>query len=220
VAALDLVVFDLDGTLVDTIPDIAWALAATLAEIGAPAPPVEVVTQLVGDGSRALIERALPGSGADRDLDALVARFAAHYRAHLSVASRVYPGVPEALAAARGAGLAIAVVTNKLGDLARALLADVGLAEGLLAVIGDGDGFARKPDPAAARDVVARAGTVAARTAVVGDGLPDVRTARALGAVAIAAAWGYVARDRLAAESPDAVAATPDEAMRVILGWR
>ena len=211
-------VFDLDGTLVDTAPDIATALAATLAEIGVRPPPLEVVKQLVGDGGRALIARALAREAADADPDALVPRLLEHYRAHICDGSRLYPGVIEALARLRAAGLATAVVTNKAGELARALLARLGIGDGFADVIGDGDGFPRKPDPAAALSIAGRLGTTGARTAVVGDGLPDVRLGRALGARTIAAAWGYVGAEGLGRESPDAIAATPDEAAGLILG--
>jgi phosphoglycolate phosphatase len=108
-------------------------------------------------------------------------------------------------------------VTNKAGELARALLARLGIDAGFAAVIGDGDGFPRKPDPAAALSIVTRVATTVARTAVIGDGLPDLRMARALGARAIAAAWGYVGAEGLRRESPDAIAATPDEVARLIL---
>src|SRR5439155_721314 len=140
-----------------------------------------------------------------------------HYRAHVSDRSVVYDGVPAALAALAAAGVAAAVVTNKPGDIARRLLADLALADHFRDVVGDGDGFPRKPDPAAARALVDAVGTQPGRTVVVGDGLPDVRSARALGAKAIAAGWGYVAAERLLAESPDALARTPAEAARLIL---
>lgn len=217
---VDLVLFDLDGTLADTLPDIAAALAATLDEVGVPAPPVAVVKGLVGDGSRKLIERALARASAGGDLDALLARFVAHYAAHVCVASRLYPGMREALEQASRAGIGLAVVTNKPGALARDLLDRLGLAGTFTAVIGDGDGFPRKPDPSAAQALIARAGTAAARTAMIGDGLPDVRTARAAGALAIAAGWGYVAPERLRAEAPDLVAATPAEAIAFVLDPR
>ena len=218
VANIDLVIFDLDGTLVDTAPDIAAALAATLAEVGVGAPPLEVVKQLVGDGARELIRRALALAGADGELDHLQARFLAHYGAHVSDRSRAYPGVDAALAALAAAGVTMAVVTNKPGAIARRLLADLALAQRFRDVIGDGDGFPRKPDPTAARGLIAVAGTRPDRTAVIGDGLPDVRTARAVGAKAIAAAWGYVPPERLAAESPDRLARTPEEAAQFVLG--
>ena len=84
-------------------------------------------------------------------------------------------------------------------------------------MIGDGDGFPRKPDPRAAQALIDRAGTVAARTAMIGDGLPDVRTARAVGTLSIAAGWGYGAPDLLRAESPTLLATTPAEAVSFIL---
>jgi len=216
-AATDLVIFDLDGTLVDTAPDIAAALTAAVAEVGVAAPPLDVVKQMVGDGARELIRRALARQGADGDLDELHARFLAHYSAHVSHRSVAYAGVEDALAALAARGVATAVLTNKPGGIARRLLADLALAAHFRDIVGDGDGFPRKPDPTAARALVARAGTSPARTAVIGDGLPDLRTARALGARAIAAAWGYVPPDRLAAESPDALARTPEEAARLVL---
>jgi len=216
-AAIDLVIFDLDGTLVDSAPDIADALAVALAEVGVAAPPLEVVKTLVGDGARELIRRALEQAGAAGDLDRLFARFLAHYGAHVSDRSTVYAGVEAALRALAAAGVATAVVTNKPGALARRLLGDLALTGYFRDVIGDGDGFPRKPDPAAARALVAAAGTRPERTAIVGDGLPDVRTARALGAKAIAAAWGYVPAERLAAESPDVIAATPEAAARLVI---
>jgi len=217
VANIDLVIFDLDGTLVDTVPDIAAALAATLASVGVAAPPLEAVKTMVGDGGRELIRRALARANVDGDLDALFTTFLAAYRAHVSDRSAPYPGTAGALAALRAAGVRAAVVTNKPGDIARRLLADLSLAEQFVATIGDGDGFPRKPDPAAALSLVAAAGTQPARTAVVGDGLPDVRLARALGARAIAAAWGYVAPERLAAEQPDVLARTLEEAAGAVL---
>jgi 2-phosphoglycolate phosphatase len=215
---IDLVIFDLDGTLVDTAPDIAAALAATLSDRGIAALPLPVVKEMVGDGARELIRRALARAGTEGDLDSLHARFLAHYRAHVSESSAVYPGIAEAIAALDAAGVASAVITNKPGDIARRLLQDLALADRFVAIIGDGDGFPRKPDPAAALSLIAARTTQPARTAVVGDGLPDVRLARAVGARAISAAWGYVSPDRLTAESPDALARTPDEAVRALLG--
>jgi len=217
VADVDLVIFDLDGTLVDTAPDIAGALDAALGAVGVAAPPLAVVKEMVGDGARELIRRALARAAVDGDLDSLHAAFLAHYRAHVSDRSAVYPGIAEAIAALDAAGVASAVLTNKPGDIARRLLQDLALADRFVATIGDGDGFARKPDPAAALSLIAGANTQPARTAIVGDGLPDVRMARALGARAIAATWGYVATERLAAEQPDILAATPADAAKAVL---
>jgi phosphoglycolate phosphatase len=217
VAAIDLVIFDLDGTLVDTAPDIASALGAALGAVGVAAPPLDVVKGMVGDGARELIRRALAQAGVERDLNTVHAALLAAYRAHVSDRSVAYSGVTEALDVLRRAGVTCAVITNKPGDIARRVLQDLSLADRFAAVIGDGDGFPRKPDPGAALSLIAGTGTQSTRTAVVGDGLPDIRLARLLGARAIAAAWGYVAPDLLAAEKPDALAHTPQDAARLVL---
>jgi phosphoglycolate phosphatase len=218
--AFDLVLFDLDGTLVDTLPDIAAALAATLEPAAVPVPEMGTVKELVGDGARALIRRALARAHAERDLDALYADFLAHYRAHVSDRSTVFDGVTDALAALAAAGMTVAVLTNKPGDIARRLLDDVGLGGRFRRVVGDGDGFPRKPDPTAARALIAEAQTTVTRTALVGDGLPDMRTANALGATGIAAAWGYTTAEALSAETPTLLARTPLEAARFLLDGR
>jgi phosphoglycolate phosphatase len=214
-----LVLFDLDGTLVDSAPDIARALGVALAGTGVAVPSLETVKRMVGDGARELIRRALAALPVDALREqATFERFVASYRENVCVDSQLYPGVLEGLAALRGDGAALAVVTNKPGDLARALLGTLGIAASFVAIIGDGDGFPRKPDPAAALSILARAGASPERAAVVGDGLPDIRLARALGATAVAATWGYVPAAVLADESPVFVARSFEEAVSLIRG--
>ena len=209
-----LVLFDLDGTLVDSAPDIARALGVALAGTGVPPLSLDTVKRMVGDGARELIRRALAAAPSDvaRE-EAVFGRFLASYRENVCVASRLYPGVVEGLAALRSDGAALAVVTNKPGDLARALLGTLGIAASFVAIIGDGDGFPRKPDPAAALSVLSKVGASPERAVVVGDGLPDVRLARALGATAVAATWGYVSPTALADEEPAFLARSFEEAI-------
>jgi len=206
----DLAIFDLDGTLADSVPDIARALGATLAEAGLPVPPLEMARGFVGDGAAKLIERALPRSEAGRDLGPLVARFLVHYGEHVADGTRLYPGIPALLDEIAARGMTAAVLTNKPAPLARALLAALHVADRFAAVVGDGDGFPRKPDPAAARALVAAhaVGDVT-RAVVIGDGLPDIRQAHAVPCASIAAAWGYVPAERLRAESPTHLAESP-----------
>lgn len=213
----DLVVFDLDGTLADTLADITAALNATLAEAGLRGLPPEEVVKHVGDGSAKLIERALPPEEAHRDLEELTAAFVAHYERRPSLHARLYPGVPAMLDTLAQAGVVTAVLTNKRGTVARLLLAELLPGNPLRDIIGDDDGFPRKPDPEAIRALMARAGTRPARTAVVGDGLPDMRMGRAAAAHTIAAAWGYVPRHLLAAEQPDWIADSPDAALHLLM---
>jgi phosphoglycolate phosphatase len=226
-----LVIFDLDGTLVDSVPDIAWSLNATLAEAGLPPLPVEAVGRLVGDGAAKLIEGALPPARTEPETDrptdldeqrALVARLLARYQLnyaeHLCVDTRLYPGVIDLLDALPRAGIAAAVLTNKPGALARGLLDALSIADRFDVVLGEGDGLPRKPDPGAARSIIERVGADAAGTVVLGDGLPDVRMARAVPCRAVAATWGYSAAAALRAESPTFMAISPAEAARFILG--
>jgi phosphoglycolate phosphatase len=208
----DLVIFDLDGTLVDSLPDIAAALNLTLSEQGVPPLPVTQVATYVGDGAATLVRRAL----SDRPqlpaamVDGLVARFRQTYAENLHRETRPYPGI-DALLRALSSSIPLAVVTNKPNELARPLLAGLGLERYFADVIGDGDGFARKPAPDAGRWLLARHGAAADRALVIGDGLPDVRFARALGCRVAAATWGYSTRERLAAEQPDWLVDTADE---------
>ena len=215
-AAAELVIFDLDGTLADTAPDIAYALNRTLTEVGLRSLPIETVIGYVGDGSAKLIERALPPEERGRDLGPLVEAFLAHYEARPCVGSRLYPGIAGLLDALAQAGVATAVVTNKAGAVARRFLEAILPAHPFVAVIGDRDGFPRKPDPAAAQSLVQRTRTTPARVVVVGDGLPDVRLARALGARSLAAGWGYTPRALLEAESPTWIAADPNAALGLL----
>ena len=214
-----LIIFDLDGTLVDTAPDIARALGVALTGTGVPPLSLDTVKRMVGDGARELIRRALaPLHGDGAREEAAFDRFLASYRENVCVASRLYPGVVEGLAALRSDGAALAVVTNKPGDLARTLLTALGIATSFEAIIGDGDGFPRKPDPAAALSILAKVSASSDRTVIVGDGLPDMGLARALGAVGVAATWGYVPAAALARETPTFLAGSFQEALSIIRG--
>src|SRR5262245_54675149 len=137
----DLVVFDLDGTLADTAPDIARALNATLAEAGLPTHALETAKRFVGDGAAKLIERALPPSEAGRDVAPLVARWLVHYGAHVCDDTRLYPGIAALLDRLQAAGVRTAVITNKPAPLARGVLEALGVGPRFAAVIADGDGF-------------------------------------------------------------------------------
>ena len=194
--SFSLIVFDLDGTLVDTAEDIAVALNATLLEAGFSTLPTAEVIGYVGDGAARLLQRALPPiNGAD--LPKLVQQFKTHYAANVCVHSRLYPGVSELLARL-AATTPLAVVTNKPGELARALFQALGIAGLFRNIIGEGDGFPRKPAPDSIRWLLEQHHLVPGQALLVGDGLPDLQVGAAVGCPVAAAGWGYTQRQSLA----------------------
>lgn len=186
-------ILDLDGTLVDTLDDLALAVNAALADVGLPPRPLDDVRAFVGEGARRLVERAVDPH-LERVEPALEAWWR-HYEAHLLDRTRPYPGIPAALA---GAGRVLAVHTNKPGRLARKILAGVGLLDRLAAVLG-GDEAPKKPDPTGTLELLARLGGTPADAVFVGDSAVDVATARAAGVRHVAVTWGFATRAALAA---------------------
>jgi phosphoglycolate phosphatase len=223
----ELVIFDLDGTLVHSLPDIAAALNAALADEGRPPLPEAQVMTLVGEGVVRLAEKALAvcdvasaarGSGArPEDVQRLADRVRDSYRQRPCVATRPFPGIVQALQALRAApGRRLAVLTNKPGEVTRPLLDALQLTPYFDAIIGDGDGHPRKPDPAAPRALIARFGATAARTLMVGDGLPDMAVARAVPCAAAAALWGYTPLQVLRAERAAFELVAPGELVGIV----
>jgi phosphoglycolate phosphatase len=183
-------VLDLDGTLVDTVPDLNAAVNRLMASRGLAGFDFPETAALVGDGIAKLVERAFAARGLVPDATA-VADLGQDYEAHAAVDSRLFPGVMETLRALGAEGWRFAVCTNKPEGAARVLLEALGLAP-LMAAVGGGDSFpVRKPDPAHLLATLAAAGGVAARAAMVGDHANDVVAARGAGLPCVFAAWGY-----------------------------
>lgn len=182
------VIFDLDGTLVDTAADLAAALNRVLRQAGHAALAPTFIATLVGDGSRALVAQALDAVGAGGDearVAAFTERFLADYTAHVAVLSRPYPGAVETLAALREAGFALGVCTNKAQDPSERLLAALGLDRFLDAIVGADAVARRKPDGGHVLATLARLGVAPARALMVGDGPNDVAAARAAGVAVV-----------------------------------
>ena len=181
---------DLDGTLVDSVPDIAAALNRTLAKRGLQPFSDRETALMVGDGSDRLLARAFEARGAVPDEQALP-ELVADYAANASVATRLFPGVRETLTAMHEQGWMLAVCTNKLEAPARALLDGFGILK-LMAGVGGADKVpARKPDPAHLLVTLASIGGDPAQAVMLGDHANDVKAARAAGMPAIFAGWGY-----------------------------
>ena len=192
--AASAILFDLDGTLIDTAGDIAAALDALLVERGRNALGESAARGLVGDGARVLIEKGWRASGAPipsaAELDALVERWISIYEADIARRSRPYPRVPETLASLRARGLKLAVVTNKADLPTAKLLAALKLDAFFDAVVG-GDVPVRKPDARHVRAGLAALGVSAPETVFVGDSPNDAASARAAGLRFLAVPYGY-----------------------------
>ncbi len=198
-----IVVFDLDGTLVDSVPDLAAAANRMLARRSVPALDHAQVTAMVGDGVAVLVRRVFASRGMVPD-DAAQGEFLADYTAHAADRTVAYPGVLDGLGRLRDAGLRLAVCTNKPVAPARQLLQRLGMAGWFVTVTG-GDSFAvRKPDPDHVRQTLALAGGQAGRAVMVGDSEHDMTAGRSAGLRCIHAGWGYGAAG--AADHADAVA--------------
>ncbi|MFG1305380.1 phosphoglycolate phosphatase [Xanthobacter autotrophicus] len=188
------VAFDLDGTLVDTAPDLLDALDMVLAPHKIPPVNRDEARNMIGGGARLLIVRALKSEGValpDAEVEAMTQRFIAHYADNIAVGSRPFPGLLEALDRLSAKGVSLAVCTNKLEHLARLLLDALDLT-GRFSVITGADTYPRsKPDPLPLLSTITAAGGSAARSIMVGDSITDVLTARATGVPVVAVSFGY-----------------------------
>ncbi len=189
------VLFDLDGTLIDSVPDLARAVNAALVAVGRPPASEVAVAGWVGNGVRMLLARALSGRQAGDVDPAVLARawpaFERSYTANLAAHTRVYPQVRETLATLAGRGLALGCVTNKPARFTVPLLKQLRLHRHFGAVVSGDDLAVRKPDPAPLLAALRRLQVVPARAAMVGDSIIDLQAARAAGCAAIAVSWGY-----------------------------
>jgi len=188
------IAFDLDGTLVDTAPDLIGTLNVLLGEEGLAPLPLEQARPFIGYGARRLIERGFQAARAPltpERLAALFDRFIARYLVHIADESRPYPGVVEALGSLREAGARLAVCTNKPTALSHALLDALDLSRLFEAVVGGDTAPAQKPDPRHLEAAVTAAGGSLARAVMVGDAATDAGAARAAGARLVLVSFGY-----------------------------
>ena len=209
-------VFDLDGTVVDSRADLVAAVNHALHELGLSELPPRTLYGYVGDGARVLIERALGPAHADR-VPAGFAVFMEYYGAHLLDTTRAYPGMVEALDALRGRGITLSVLTNKPVGMSRAILEGLGLADRFVEIVGGDSLPVRKPDPAGIEYLRRRSGTVLARMLLVGDSPVDVLTARAAGIAFTGVAWG-LAPEALRAANVERVVEHPAELVTLVDG--
>ena len=189
-----IIVFDLDGTLVDTAPDLINALNYVLGREGLPSVPLHSARNMIGAGARKLIERGLEVEGRAMsvdDINRLTKDFIDYYADHIADASRPFDGLEGALDDLERQGYRFAVCTNKLEWLSKRLLDQLGLSSRFAAICGADTFGVSKPDPAILRETVARAGGQISTAIMVGDAGPDVGVARRAGIPVIGVEFGY-----------------------------
>ena len=188
------IAFDLDGTLVETAPDLIGTLNRMLAARDIPRMPVEAAQHLVGHGALALLRHGFQEAGAawdEAEAPALLEEFLVDYLANIAVHSRPYDGVVETLERLAARGAILCVATNKRTDLSVALIEALDLGRHFAVVCGPDRVSARKPDGAHIREAVAMAGGDPGRAIMVGDGAPDVQAAKGAGAPCVVVSFGY-----------------------------
>jgi len=205
-----LVIFDLDGTLLNTIDDLGTAANHTLAELGLPQHTLDEYRLMVGNGMRKLIMRALPQDKASDDafIDSTLKQFLEYYAAHIDVYTKPYPGIPELINTLSTDGYLLAVASNKIQAGAEKLIAEFFPGIPFVAVMGNSPLYPLKPDAAVVEYIMDKAGTGRNSTVMVGDSGTDIQTARNAGIPIIAVSWGFRPRHELT--SADYIADSTD----------
>jgi len=209
------VVFDLDGTLLDTLGDLADSANSALARHGLPVRTEEKIRQFVGDGVAALIHRAVPdGTPADLEAECL-SDFRVYYLAHMTDRTRPYPGVIPLLDRLASQGIGLAVVSNKFEQAVKRLCRFY-FGERICAPVGTADGIAHKPAPDGVRLALRRLDVPASGAVYVGDSETDLRTAENAGLPCVCVGWGFRTPEALRAHGATRIADSP-EALEALL---
>jgi phosphoglycolate phosphatase len=210
----ELIIFDLDGTLIDSSRDLANAANHALRQLGYPEHPREVVLRYVGDGARQLIERALPADARHRTDEALTL-YRDYYAAHLLDSTRPYDGIETALAKL-GAGRQLAICTNKPARATAAIVDGLGWRGRFAHVLGGDELSEKKPHALPVTTLCERAGIARNKAVLVGDGTQDAGAARAAGVAYCAVLWGFSPRESLEALSPRYLASRPADLLALL----
>jgi phosphoglycolate phosphatase len=188
---MDLLIFDLDGTLIDSRLDLAHAVNAARAHMGMPPLENDLVCSYVGNGAPVLMRRALGERASEAEVQRALEFFLQHYRDHALDCTTLYPGVRESLDRLRAAGKRMAVLTNKPVNVSRAILAGLGVGAHFFQVYG-GDSFAfKKPHPIGVETLIREAGVTRERTMMAGDSSVDIHTARNSGVKCCGLTYGF-----------------------------
>ena len=207
---MDLLVFDLDGTLIDSKMDLALAVNATRAHMGMGPLDIQLVSTYVGNGAPVLIRRALGGQASEAQIEEALEFFLEYYRAHDLDYTRLYPGVKESLDRLRDAGKRLAVLTNKPVAMSRAIAEGLGVSGHFFRIYGGNSFDFKKPHPIGIDTLLAEAGVEQTRALMVGDSAVDIQTARNAGVRSCGVTYGF-APETLRDPAPDLLVDRMDE---------
>ncbi len=214
---MDLLIFDLDGTLVDSKQDLANAVNAARARMGLEPMDDKLISTYVGDGAPTLIRRAMPPGTSEEELARTLEFFLQYYGEHKLDCTRPYPGVEEALERLARGGVRMAVLTNKPVRISRAILEGLGLSRYFERIYGGNSFEQKKPHPLGVETLLAELGVARERAMIVGDSAVDVRTARNAGVRICGVTYGFQP-ESLSAEAPDLAVDHLGELANIILG--
>jgi len=208
-------VFDLDGTLLNTLADLADSGNELLASYGMAPHPEPAFRYFVGNGSRKLMERILPGKS-PKQIDEALARYKAIYEKHLTAKTTPYAGISETLSALKARGVRMAVCTNKHISAAEALIRKYFPADTFDTFEGDRPGVPRKPDPAHVRIVLEKMGVRSEETVYLGDSGVDMQTAVNAGTLPVGVLWGFREKDELMENGAQILLSKPPELLEKV----
>ena len=212
-------IFDLDGTLADTIEAIRDAINLTMVHYGYPTHTYEEIREYIGNGAKNLVLRSMPAAAAqDRaQHERVFLTYQDNYdRGHLAT-NRCYDGIPELIAALHASGVRLAVLSNKQDRHVQGLIAQLFPNGEFTVIMGQMDHLPKKPDPTVPLMIAEQLGVLPTECAFIGDSEVDIRTAKHARMPSIAVSWGYRDRDLLLAESPDAIADTPSALAQILM---
>lgn len=213
-----LVIFDLDGTLLNTIADLAHSTNYALSKLGYPTHKAEQYPFMVGNGINKLFERALPeGEKTEENVLRVRKEFIPYYDMHNADDSRPYPGIPELLSHLQAAGIQIAVASNKYQAATRKLIAHYFPEIHFIAVFGQREGIKVKPDPTIVFDILQLAGVAKEDVLYIGDSGVDMQTAANAGVAACGVTWGFRPRTELEEFQPEYIVDSAEEIKELVM---
>lgn len=209
------VIFDLDGTLLNTLGDLRAATNHALEVRGLPPHSMEEIRQFIGNGIRLLICRAMPEGTPEAEIDAALDDFKAYYAAHIHDRTVPYDGIPQLLTALRKRGIKVAVLSNKI-DFASQQLIEYFFPGKTDVVFGEHVGVPRKPDPTSCRMVMQQLGVQPEQVLYVGDSGTDMQTAKNAGLYAVGVTWGFRSKEVLLEYGADILVHRPEQILQIL----